>query len=347
MKRHFLTAIQVIITIGLLWWIFRNPEQNQKLLHALDAANNWWLVPGLIALGGGLLLQAKRWLILLEVQGIVISYWRSLRILMIGMFFNLFLLGSTGGDIIKIFLIMREAPDKKAGALLSVFIDRVVGVLALAAVSAVVILLRWNDLMEHEVTRYGVFTATVILGGSIGFILVAWLTGRLDLATKLPHWLPARDKIAEAAGAFVEYARAGKSVGLAFLLSIPAHLLMFSTFWFGAKAFSAGLNLLSVYCVMPIVATVTALPISVGGAGLREGLFIKILGALYATPEPIATLVSLSGFMMQVFWSLIGGAIYLAYRSTEHASLAEMEKSVEDLEKRLEHNIEAGRPPEA
>ena len=326
MKRHLLTAIQVVITIGLLWWIFRNPDQNQKLLAALEAANNWWLVPGLAALGGGLLLQAKRWLILLEVQGIVISYWRSLRILLIGMFFNLFLLGSTGGDIIKIFLIMREAPDKKAGAL---------------------ILLRWDDLMKHEVTRYGIATATVILGGSIGFILVAWLTGRFELATRLPHWLPARDKIAEAAGAFVEYARAGKSVGMAFLLSIPAHLRMFSTFWFGAKAFAAGLSLLSIYCVMPIVATVTALPISVGGAGLREGLFIKILGSLYATPEPIATLVSLSGFMMQVFWSLIGGAIYLAYRSTQHASVAEMEQSVEELEKRVEQNIEAGRPPEA
>jgi uncharacterized protein (TIRG00374 family) len=347
MKRHLLTAIQVTITIGLLWWIFRNPEQNQKLFHALDTANNWWLVPGLAALGGGLLLQAKRWLLLLEVQGIVISYWRSLRILLVGMFFNIFLLGSTGGDIVKIFLIMREAPDKKAGALLSVFIDRVVGVLALAAVSTVVILLRWNDLMKHEVTRYGVFTAAVILGGSIGFIFVVWLTGRLDLATKLPRWLPARDKIAEAAGAFVEYARAGKSVGLAFLISIPAHLLMFSTFWFGAKAFAAGLNLLSVYCAMPIVATVTALPISVGGAGLREGLFIKILGTLYSTPEPVATLVSLSGFMMQVFWSLIGGAIYLAYRSTERASLTEMETSVDDLEERVEHNIEAGRPPEA
>jgi hypothetical protein len=43
----------------------------------------------------------------------VISYWRSLRIVLVGMFFNLFLLGSTGGDIIKIFLIMREAPEKK------------------------------------------------------------------------------------------------------------------------------------------------------------------------------------------------------------------------------------------
>jgi uncharacterized membrane protein YbhN (UPF0104 family) len=190
-----------------------------------------------------------------------------------------------------------------------------------------------------------VATAAVILGGSIGFVVVAWLTGHFNLASKLPRWLPAHDKIVEAAGAFVEYARAGGAVGKAFLLSLPAHLLMFSTFWFGAKAFAAGLNLLSIYCVMPIVATVTALPISIGGAGLREGLFIQILGALYATPESIATLVSLSGFMMQVFWSLVGGAVYLGYRGSSHASLAEMEKSVDALEHQVERDIEQGRLP--
>lgn len=346
MKKHLLTALQLLVTVALLWWIFRDAEQNQKMLEALGKADVLWLLPGLAALGAGLLLQAQRWIILLAVQGIVIPFWRSLRILLVGMFFNLFLLGSTGGDIIKIFLIMREAPEKKAGAFLSVFIDRVVGVLALAAVSSVVILLRWQDLMAHEVTRYGVATAALILGGSIGFIVVAWFTGHFNLASKLPRWLPAHDKIVEAAGAFVEYARAGRSVGKAFLLSIPAHLLMFSTFWFGAKAFAAGLNLLSVYCVMPIVATVTALPISIGGAGLREGLFIKILGALYATPESIATLVSLSGFMMQVFWSLVGGVIYLGYRSSRHTTLGEMEKSVGELERQVELDIEKGRRPQ-
>ena len=145
----------------------------------------------------------------------------------------------------------------------------------------------------------------------------------------------------------MEYARAGGSVGKAFLLSIPAHLLMFSTFWFGAKAFAAGLNVLSIYCVMPIVATVTALPISIGGAGLREGLFIQILGALYSTPESIATLVSLSGFMMQVFWSLIGGVIYLGYRASQTMPLGEMENEVDALERRIEQNLEQGRKPGA
>ena len=346
MKRHLATALQAAVTIGLLWWIFRNPEQNRKMLEALGGADAWWLLPGLVALLCGLLLQAQRWIILLRVQGIFIGYLRSLRILLVGMFFNLFLLGSTGGDIIKIFLIMREAPEKKAGAFLSVFIDRVVGVLALAAVSAVVILLRWDDLMAHNVTRYGVATAGAILGGTIGFIVAAWFTGRFNLASKLPRWLPAHDKLVEAAGAFVEYARAGGAVGKAFLLSLPAHILMFSTFWFGAKAFESGLNLLSIYCVMPIVATVTALPISIGGAGLREGLFIEILGALYSTPEPVATLVSLSGFMMQVFWSLVGGAVYLGYRSSQKAPLADMEASVAELEHGIERDIEQGRRPE-
>jgi hypothetical protein len=77
---------------------------------------------------------------------------------------------------------------------------------------------------------------------------------------------------------------------------------------------------------------VTALPISIGGAGLREGLFIQILGALYTTPESIATLVSLSGFMMQVFWSLVGGVIYLGYRTSQATPIGELEAEVEAIE---------------
>ena len=344
MKKYILTAIQLLITVGLLWWIFRNPDQNQKLLVALDSANLWWFFPGLVAIGAGLLIQVQRWLILLRVQGIVVSFSRAIRIILVGMFFNLFLIGATGGDIVKIFLIIREAPHKKAGALLSVFIDRIVGLLALAAISAAMILFHWDELISHEFTRLVVFTVAIILGGSLGFILVAWLVDRLHLTARLPQWLPARAKIAEAATAFAEYARAGKSVTHAFLLSIPSHFLFFSTFYFGAKAFNSGLELSNLFCVSPIVSTVTALPISVGGAGLREALFIKILGGLYSTPESIATLISLSGFMMSVFWSLVGGAIYLLYRSTSHdlPHMADMQGAVETLEHQVEAKAVSG-----
>ena len=346
MKKILLPVIQILITIGLLWWIFRDPDQDRKMLEAIGKAKAdgglWWFLPGIAALGGALLLQTQRWMILLRVQDISITFWRALRIMLSGMFFNLFLLGSTGGDVIKIFFIMREAPDKKAGALLSVFIDRVVGVLALATVSAVVILARWSELWSSA--RMGVLTVALILGGSLGFIAAAWLVDRLNLTSKLPHWLPMHAKITEAAAAFSQYAKAGGAVGQAFLLSIPAHLMVFSTFYFAARAFSAGLSLIGVFCVMPVVSTVTALPISLGGAGVREGLFITLLGALYRTPKEIAMSISISGFLMVVFWSLVGGLVYLLYRSNSPgaASLSEMEKTVEEEEHIIEENAGGG-----
>jgi len=345
MKKHLLTTLQVLVTAGLLWWIFRNPEQNRQILEALRTANLWWFLPGIAAIGIAILLQTQRWVILLRVQDISVSRWRALRIMLAGMFFNLFLFGSTGGDVIKMFFIMREAPDKKAGALLSVFIDRVVGVLALATVSVAVILPRFPDLWSHEKTRAGILTVALILGGSLAFILFAWMVDRLKLTSKLPHWLPMHAKITEAAAAFSEYGKAGRSVGAAFLLSIPAHLLIFSTFYFGARAFNSDLSLLGICCVMPIVSTVTALPISLGGAGLREGLFQEILGSLYGTSKAIATVISLSGFLMSVFWSLVGGVVYLLYRSSTHstAKISEMEEAVSDREHRIEENAEAGR----
>ncbi|MEI8387281.1 MAG: lysylphosphatidylglycerol synthase transmembrane domain-containing protein [Verrucomicrobiota bacterium] len=346
MKKYLLPVIQILITVGLLCWIFRDPEQNRKMLEAIGKAKAdgglWWFLPGIAALGVAILLQTWRWMILLRVQEITVSFSRALRIILSGLFFNLFLLGSTGGDVIKIFFIMRETPDKKAGALLSVFIDRVVGVLALAVVSAVVILARWGELWNSA--RMGVLTVALILGGSLGFIFAAWLVDRLNLTSKLPHWLPMHDKMVEAAAAFSQYAKAGGAVGKAFLLSLPAHLLIFSTFYFAAKAFGAGLSLIGVFCVMPIVSTVTALPISLGGAGVREGLFITLLGALYATPKEIAMSISISGFLMVVFWSLTGGVVYLLYRSSSHGGpkIFEMEKSVEEEEHII---IETPQPP--
>ena len=255
MKKTLLPVIQILITLGLLCWIFRDPEQNRKMLDAIGKAGSdgglWWFVPGIAALGIALLLQTQRWLVLLRVQDITVSFWRAFRIVLSGMFFNLFLLGSTGGDVIKIFFIMRETPDKKAGG----------------------------------------------------------------------------------------------AVGSAFLLSLPAHLLYFSIFYFAARAFSAGLGLLSIFCVMPVVSTVTALPISLGGAGWREVLFITLLGALYQTPKEIAMSISISGFLILVFWSLVGGLVYLLYRSSspDGPTISEMEESVEEEEHIIEENAENGR----
>ena len=58
MKKILLPVIQVLLTVVLLWWIFRDPQQNAKMLAAIGKAKAdgglWWFLPGIAALGAAL-----------------------------------------------------------------------------------------------------------------------------------------------------------------------------------------------------------------------------------------------------------------------------------------------------
>ena len=90
--------------------------------------------------------------------------------------------------------------------------------------------------------------------------------------------------------------------------------------------------------VIPIVNTISSLPISLAGIGVREKLFATMLNSLYGTSENLAVLISITGFALGVLWSLIGGIIYLTYRPGDgsHASLGEIEEQVDEIEHQIE-----------
>src|SRR5437762_11550941 len=77
-----------------------------------------------------------RWHVLLKVQKIHLSLPRLSGLFLIGMFYNQFLPGGTGGDIMKSYYLLKETPDKKASALLAVVFDRLSCLVAVVAISA-------------------------------------------------------------------------------------------------------------------------------------------------------------------------------------------------------------------
>ena len=64
-------------------------------------------------------------------RGFTSAIPRVAGLFLIGMFYNQFLPGGTGGDIIKSYLLLKETPGKKTGALLAVLFDRMIGLVAL------------------------------------------------------------------------------------------------------------------------------------------------------------------------------------------------------------------------
>src|SRR5512137_1154809 len=105
MKKTILTLVQICVTLGILFWIFRDPEKRANTLNALRDSDKIWILAGILAYGIVEILAAIRWQILLRVQGVTLGFFRMICLVMIGILFNLFMPGGTGGDVIKIFYL--------------------------------------------------------------------------------------------------------------------------------------------------------------------------------------------------------------------------------------------------
>ena len=339
MKKTLLTALQIAVTIGLLWWVFHDPERRSEMFAAAKLANVWWLGGGILVFFFCTIVATARWKILLAVQDINMTWLRTWQLFMIGMFFNLFMLGSTGGDVVKMFLTMREASNNKAAALLSVFMDRVIGMLALIFLSVAFLYFRY-DLLNHAEGSSTLLNLLLWLMAAALLIIVGMFTvSALGWVHYLPQWTPLRGRIVEISAACHMYAKGWRLTIWAFLISFPLFGMFFTTFYCAARAFTDQLGIVDIFSVMPIVAVITAIPISVSGIGLRESLFVSLL-APFGVTAAVATLISVTGFLINTLGSLAGGLVFLFYRSSTHESinLRDMHKEVDRLEGQIEHS---------
>ena len=72
------------------------------------------------------------------------------------------------------------------------------------------------------------------------------------------------------------------------------------------QAFGSGIGVWIIFGIMPVVDTLTMIPVTLYGLGLREALFTVLLGEFYGIPAGTSTLVSLGGFSAQALVALSG-----------------------------------------
>ena len=325
----------MLVTVGILYVVFHDPAKRAEMARALDKADRGWLLAGFAAYGVVEICAGVRWQLLLRVQGIALSWARVFMLLLIGVFFNFVIPGGTGGDVVKVFYLLKETPGKRAQALLSVLVDRLIGLFALIAMAGVFIAAQWSWLRSAPDAAKYIWTALAILGGSLAVLGASFLLTGFGLIHKLPARLPGRDRLAELALAYNLYGRAWKQSAAALLLSVGAHLGYFAMYFCAAASFRAASRIPSfaeLCAIMPIICTITSLPISVGGLGVREKLFQVFLGDLCGVSDAVAAIMSTTGYGLNLVWGLLGGLLYLFYRPSEHARMREMRAAVSTLE---------------
>ncbi len=335
MKKTLLTLLQLTVTVAVLYWVFHDPEKRAKMAVALGAADYRWI---LAAIGTYLVVELVailRWHVLLKVQNIHLSLPRVTGLFMIGMFFNQFLPGGTGGDIVKSYLLVKETPGKMMGALLAVLFDRIVGLVALICITGTLIGLRYDFLAQTPETRNLLWALLAILGGAIASLVATFVISGFNLVDRLPQRFPGREKLRETSIAYHLYARHWGATLTAFGCSIVAHLATFMTFLCVAYAFRANVPAMDFFAIMPVERTISSLPISFAGVGVREHILQVMLGGLLGVPAPVAVLIGSMSFLVILACAAPGGIVYLFYRPSGGAgaaSLSEMEEEVAHLE---------------
>ncbi len=342
-RKTIITLVQLIVTVAVLYWVFHDSAKRHQMAVAIwgdesnPRVNYLWILAAMISYVFVEFTALARWQILLRVQRIYLSIPRVTGLFFIGLFYNQFLPGGTGGDIIKTYLLLKEAPTKKMAALLTVMFDRLVGLIALIGITAVLIGVRYDFLSKTPETRQLLLGLLVILGSAVVGLVTTFIISGFHLVHKLPHKFPGREKLIELSAAYHLYAHHWVATLAAFGASIIAHLATFMTFYCVAKAFtkSSGVGMIDFYSIMPIERTVSSLPISLAGIGWREKVLQVLLSQLCGIEEGVAALIGSMSFLIILICSAPGGLVYFLYRPsgvTQRVKLSEMEAEVATVE---------------
>ena len=214
----------------------------------------------------------------------------------------------------RVYYLVRDEPDKKLDAVTVVLMDRLMGLLSLIVLAAVILTARFGWLSRSPVGLELVRAVALILACGAAALLVSLLAVRFGVVARLPlpRWL--RDM----GEAFRQFSRDWPRTAGAFATTLASHGCYYTSFCFAALALRGvsqpAPGFWDVFSVMPIENTLTALPISLAGIGLRESLFQNLLHGLSSVPPAVGALIGSLGFGMKVIWSLPGAAVFLGYR---------------------------------
>jgi uncharacterized protein (TIRG00374 family) len=314
-KRVALLSLQLAVTAAGMYYVFHDASQRARIGEALHNADWRWLALGWACYGLVEALATFRWQLLLRIQGVTLGWLRTGAIVVIGLFFNLFLPGLVGGDAMRLYLIFKEVPGKKASAALSIVLDRLLGLVSILVLAALVVSFRFAWLNRYQQTAHITYLALGLLTASALFAIGLLVAVGFGLLKRLPGKFPFRKGIVKAGAAVTLYAsRPGISVA-ALGLTIVSHCAYYLSYYCAAASLhrSAGMTpaLLDFMSIMPLVNSITGVPISFGGVGLRETLFQKLLGDLAGMPLAPAALAASLGFAIQASWGILGGLAYV------------------------------------
>ncbi len=278
------------------------------ILTTLKGADLRLLLLGFVMTGMVYPILGVRWWLLLRARGLPCSLWNAFRLSMVGCFFNYCMPGTTGGDLVKAYYAAKGS-DRKADAVISVVVDRVIGLLGLFVVAGVTGLFMLHEPGARHVT---IFIWGTGLTGAIGAsVYFSQRLRRLFYLDSLIQKLPGGALLTKVDAAAVAYRHHLPTVFSALGMATVLHLILASATAISGLALGMTIPLGLLLTVIPALFLGAAVPISYQGLGIMEAIGKELL-----VSPPLCTVNQLVGMLMltrlyQILYSLIGAVFVL------------------------------------
>jgi uncharacterized membrane protein YbhN (UPF0104 family) len=302
MRRILLSAIKILVSAALLYLALRKANFSD-LASRIDLASGAWLALAVAVIFLQIFVGVLRWRIVSAECDAPLSIRQAMRYNVIGAFFNQTLPSSIGGDAVRLWLVARAGAGWRA-ATYSIFVDRAVGLIALAVI--IVASLPWSYHLIGD--AYGRSALALVdfaaLAGGAGFLVLGVLPWPW-----LKEWWGTRHLHACAVIANrVIFSK--KNEPTVVVLSLLIHVLAVVIAWCVVQSIAAPVAFAQTFLLIPPVMLITMLPISIAGWGVREATMGLAFGYAGLITEEGVNISLLFGAVYFVAGA-IGGLVWI------------------------------------
>jgi hypothetical protein len=311
-KRWLLTIGKGTVSGGLIFWLLYDTNL-QDIFHALQLAKLPILCLAFSLHFLGCYVSVLRWSVLLRAQNLVLPISTLLKSYMVALFFNNLLPSTVGGDVVRVYDTCRLGKDK-AGAVTTVFVDRLLGIFVLMGFlsGSLLLLKRFPTPLSHSY-RW------VLSSGGI-LLAIAWAVLRAyrhmtTTATMVP--LPSVNRIQQLIKKTIESLLRLKQrkdlLAVALILSLILQINVVMYYYLIALGIGISVPFKDFFLIVPLAIFVMMIPVSINGVGLRENVFVLFF-ATFGVMKAEAIAFAWLDYGMVLMLGIIGGVVYAFLR---------------------------------
>lgn len=328
MKAFLIFLLKLVLTILCLWWAFSQVRFDRSVFTRPGAIDYRWLAGGVALAGTSLVLNALRWWLFLRGQSLPVGVGRAVELTMIDSLFSLASVSGLGGDAARILLLGRDLPGRKLVIAMAVMADHLAGLVSISLLFFILTLAKYRSLVETSLLGENVIIfAWFYLGGGLLMVALIFVCASPPVHRRI-HGndrfarFPIMKRIPELYDVYRKnwrYAVAGLAVSFVMLGAY------FSSYYCGMRAVGGTAPYSTVVSAMPVIDSISGMPVSIAGVGVREKLFEVLMRDLAGVPPETAVAASLAGFACNAFWAGLGALFFL--KKNDRVTVAELEAS--------------------